>query len=55
MKQTLFIRQLAAYFDTHLPHVRHCSPNTITSYADSFALLFQFMQERKGLAHNRID
>jgi len=55
MKQTLFIRQLAAYFETHLPDVRHCSPNTISSYADAFALLFQFMQEEKGIAHNRLD
>jgi len=55
MKQTLFIRQLASYFYTHLPHVRNCSSNTITSYADSFALLFQFMQEKKGVAHTKVD
>ncbi|MCL2674739.1 MAG: site-specific integrase, partial [Defluviitaleaceae bacterium] len=55
MKQTLFIRQLSAYFETHLPDVRHCSQNTISSYADAFALLFQFMQEKKGIAHNRLD
>jgi len=55
MKQTLFIRQLSAYFETHLPNVRHCSPNTIASYADSFALLFQFMQDKKGIPHDRLD
>jgi site-specific recombinase XerD len=55
MKQTLFIRQLSAYFDTHLPNVRHCSPNTIASYADAFTLFFKFMQEEKGIAHNKLD
>jgi len=55
MKQTLFIRQLAAYFETHLPDVRHCSPKTIASYADAFALLFSFMQEKNDIAHNKLD
>lgn len=55
MKQTLFVRQLSAYFETHLPEMRRCSPNTISSYADAFALLFQFMQEDKGISHNRLD
>ena len=55
MKQTLFVRQLAAYFDTHLPEVRNCSPNTIASYADTFALLFQFMHETKGISRERLD
>jgi len=53
MKQTMFIRQLAAYFETHLPQTRHFSPNTITAYADAFALLFQFLQEQKGLRVRR--
>jgi len=55
MKQTLFVRQLAAYFDTHLPEVRNCSPNTIASYADALALFFQFMHETKGISHERLD
>jgi site-specific recombinase XerD len=55
VKQTLFVQQLAAYFETHLPEVRNCSPNTIASYADAFALLFQFMYETKGISHERID
>lgn len=55
MKQTLFIRQLGNYFDTHLPQVKKCSPNTIASYADSFALLFQFFQEEKGKPHYLIN
>lgn len=55
MKQTLFIRQLATYFENHLPDARRCSPNTIASYADTFALLFQFLQDRKGIPHHRVD
>jgi len=55
MKQTLFMRQLAAYFETHLPHTRHRSQHTIAAYADSFALLFQFLQERRGLPHYRVN
>jgi site-specific recombinase XerD len=55
MKQTLFMRQLTAYFETHLPELKRCSPNTIAAYADAFALLFQFLQEKKGLPHYRVD
>lgn len=55
MKQTLFIRQLGVYFETHLPETRQCSPNTISAYADAFALLFQFLQEQKGLPHYRVN
>jgi len=55
MKQSLFVRQLAAYFETHLPDVRNCSKNTIASYADAFTLLFQFMHETKGIPHERLD
>jgi len=55
MKETLFMRQLAAYFETHLPQTRRCSPNTIAAYADAFVLLFQFLQEQKGLPHYRVN
>lgn len=55
MKQTLFIKQLALYFDNYLPHVRHCSKNTIASYADGFMIFFRFFQEEKGKKHYQID
>lgn len=55
MKQTLFMRQLTAYFETHLPEIKQCSPNTIVAYADAFALLFQFFQEKKNLPHYRVN
>ena len=55
MKQTLFIKQLEAYFETYLSETRHCSPNTIAAYADSFAILFQYFQNNRGIRHYRID
>jgi site-specific recombinase XerD len=55
MKETLFMRQLNAYFEIHLPETRRLRPDTIAAYADSFALLFQFLQEQKGLPHYRVN
>lgn len=55
MKQTLFLKQLATYFETYLPQNRKCSKNTIVAYADGFVAFFQFFQEKKGKAHYLID
>jgi len=55
MKHTLFIKQLAEYFDIYLPLNKKCSKNTITAYADGFVTLFQFFQEEKGKGHYRIE
>lgn len=55
MKQTLFIKQLAAYFGTYLPENKKCSRNTVSAYADSFAVFFQFFREKKGKEHYMID
>ena len=54
MKQTSFLRQLTEYFDVFLPKTQQRSENTITSYADGFAVLFQFFQQQKGIPHYRI-
>lgn len=54
MKDTLFSRQLAAYFDVHLPEVRHCSVNTVKSYADAFAVLYDYFDETQGIPHYKI-
>jgi len=54
MKQTLFIKQLAEYFDVYLPSNKKCSKNTIAAYADGFVALFQFFQEEKDKGHYRI-
>lgn len=45
MKQSTFIQQLSVYFNDYLPNVRHCSKNTISSYADGFAILFRFFMK----------
>ena len=55
MKQNIFMRQLGAYFETYLPETRGNSSNTISSYADAFALLFQFFDEQKGIPHHLIN
>jgi len=54
MKDNLFIRQLGEYFESFLPKIRGSSKNTISSYADSFAIFFQFMQEEKDTPHHLI-
>ncbi len=55
MKQTLFTKQLAEYFNTYLPLNRRCSKNTISSYANGFVVLFQFFKETKSTPHYRIN
>jgi site-specific recombinase XerD len=54
MKNNLFIRQLGEYFDTFLPEIRQASANTISAYADSFAILFQFLEEKKNVPHHLV-
>ena len=39
MKQTLFTKQLAEYFNIYLPINKKCRKNTISSYADGFVAL----------------
>lgn len=51
MKNNLFIRQLGEYFETFLPEIHRASKNTIVSYADAFALFFQFLHEKMNLPH----
>lgn len=55
MKQTLFIKQLAEYFNLYLPSNKKCSKNTIASYADGFLTLFQFFKDEKDKPHYRIN
>ena len=55
MKQTLFTKQLAEYFNIYLPINKKCSKNTISSYADGFVALFRFFKEIKGIPHYRIN
>jgi site-specific recombinase XerD len=55
MKTTLFIQQLGNYFEIYLPKTGGFSQNTISSYKDTFRLLFKFMDEIKGIRHYLID
>jgi len=54
MKDTLFSRQLADYLNIHLPEVRHCSKNTVKSYADAFAALYDYFDEKQRIPHYKI-
>lgn len=51
MKNNPFIRQLGEYFDTYLPEIHRASSNTISAYADAFAVFFHFLDEKKHLSH----
>lgn len=54
MKDTLFSRQLADYLGVHLPEVRNVSKNTIKSYADAFATLYDYFDEKRNIPHYKI-
>lgn len=54
MKKNLFIHQLGEYFETFLPDIHGTSKNTIAAYADSFAIFFQFLQDKKNLPHHLV-
>lgn len=54
MKSNPFIHQLGEYFDTFLPEIHRVSNNTIIAYADSFAMLFQFLDKKRNLPYHRV-
>lgn len=54
MKNNVFLYQLSTFFDVYLPEIRRASKNTCASYADSFAIFFDFLYAEKHLSHNRI-
>ena len=54
MKKNPFASQLGEYFDTFLPEIQHSSENTISAYADAFAVFFQFLSEKHSLPHYRV-
>jgi len=54
MKDNLFASKLGEYFDTFLPEIQRSSENTISAYADAFAVFFQFLFEQRNLPHYRI-
>jgi site-specific recombinase XerD len=52
LKNNVFIHQLGEYFDTFLPEIRCSSESTISSYADAFAIFFQFLNDKMKLPHH---
>lgn len=54
MKNQGFLHQLGSYFDVYLPDIHLASKNTIAAYADSFAVFFQFLYDKKHLNHTDI-
>ena len=54
-RKITFISVLEDYFETYLPYSRGLSNNTISSYKQSFLLLFQFMLEDKGVQASKIN
>jgi site-specific recombinase XerD len=54
MKSKDFTCQLGEYFDVFLLNIKHAKPNTISSYADSFAIFFEFIYEQKNKEHTNL-
>jgi len=54
MKSREFTHQLGEYFEIFLPDIKRAKPNTISSYADSFAIFFEFIYEQKKKAHTNL-
>lgn len=54
-RQTDFAKQLANFLGTYLPHERNVSPNTISTYRDTFVLFLSFMIEEKGMKAEKIE
>lgn len=55
MKKTLFMKQLATYFESFLPIQKKCSKNTSSAYAYGFTIFFEFMEEKKSKQHQLIE
>ena len=54
MKNNALLSTLADYFGSYLPDVKGVSDNTITSYQYAFQLLFNFMDEVKGISPDKV-
>lgn len=50
MRTTDFAKYLTDYLSIYLPGQRNLSPNTISSYRDTFKLLLLFCREEKGIS-----
>ena len=45
---------LEEFFTEHLPHVKGLQENSIIAYQYAFRLLFQYLEETKGLTHEKV-
>lgn len=54
MQTTDFAHCLSKYFHEHLTHQKGGSPNTVKSYRDTFKLLLQYFQEKRGIAPEKV-
>lgn len=54
MKNKEFIPLLSDFLITYLPEIKGVSKNTIASYQYAFRLLFEFMDEVKGIPRKSI-
>lgn len=53
-KTNTLIPVLSEYFSSYLPDVKGVSKNTIISYEYAFALLFEYIDEHKGVPHENV-
>lgn len=54
MKNKDFTRQLGEFFESFLPNIKRAKSNTISSYADSFAIFFEFIYEQQKKSHTNL-
>jgi integrase/recombinase XerD len=54
MKPTDFAKALSQYLSAYLPGQRNVSPNTISSYRDTFKLFLTYCKQGKGLTIERL-
>jgi len=54
MKTDALFSSLSEYFGTYLPDVKGLSDNTIISYQYAFQLLFDFLDEEKGMPPEKV-
>jgi len=54
MKPTDFAHYLTSFFMKYLPVERGVSPNTISSYRDTFLLFIAYVRDEKGKAVERL-
>lgn len=52
--KTDFAKYLSRYLSSYLPHERNVSPNTISSYRDSFVLFINYMKDERHIKADKM-